>query len=44
MAKRTKKDAAETRLLILEQAAVLFEKNGYQAFAEFSGLFLAIIK
>ena len=31
MARRTKKDAAETRALILEQATVLFEENGYKA-------------
>jgi AcrR family transcriptional regulator len=31
MVKRTKKDAAETRLLIIDQASVLFEQNGYKA-------------
>lgn len=31
MAKRTKEHAAETRTHIIEQATVLFEKNGYKA-------------
>ena len=31
MVRRTKKDAAETRTLILETATVLFEQNGYKA-------------
>lgn len=29
MARKTKKDAAETRALIIDKATVLFEKNGY---------------
>ena len=31
MVRKTKKEAAETRAHILEEAAVLFEKNGYSA-------------